>query len=809
MRNLPECRHRGCRTSSNQWVCDSPDVEVLGGIITGDICRDHCPHVDHPGHKPVERSPACTHQAQPPGGPIAVVLDLAMVSVAMVTAPRPIGMVERSIAELRTAGFHQPIQLFADAGSPSNDLAGVVTHVSDHGLGCWHNWLRAAHAMLNDGDSPFIMLCEDDIELANCAAMGLQHAIDRLPIRDWGFASLYAPKYNLRDQEMDSTGWLSVRRENHWGALTWCFSRESLRAVLSSRIATRHRGDRDTDIVVSQALHVLGRQTYFHVPSLAAHTGFGISSLGHIPRTESAALNFDRNYGGYVAALPDNVSQLTSTEMPRSRRVRVIGDQSIVVVIPNYNCRDYLKPCIESLKHQSVDCEIVVVDDGSTDGSIDATREHDPEIRVLRHEHNKGAHAARVTGIRATASEWVVMADADAVYSPDYLKCLLDATGPDTTVSYCKMQRTFVSTGRRQVIGGGSFDARRLWWNNFISMCSLVRRSALPLDQMPNWSHLDDWQLWLHLACRGHQFVNVNKVLFEAFVRPEGKSAKVETQVHRGAVEVANVRRSYAELIECNDPISVVIPATNGADLTSECLWHLARYTGLPLNFIYVDNGSRRGTIQQVQDTADILQIPLRIFHNSTNPGFTEAVNQGIAVSGGRHVLCQNNDCFVGPQCVDRMFAEMIAAPRIAAVGPLTGNDSRHSLRHRWMREEASIRQDLIFDYNDALIGARMLHGRRRGRDDNLLAFFCTLMHRNAIAECGGLDQSTHEFRSGLGADDDWCHRVTATGWQLRMAMDAYAVHLGSQTFRRLGMDRKALQREALRRLSATDYSTG
>lgn len=806
MRNLPECRHRGCRISSNQWVCDSPDVEVLGGIITGDICRDHCPHVDQPGHKSVERHPACT---QPPKVPIAVALDSALVSVAMVTAPRPISMVERSIAELRAAGFCQPIQLFADAESPSNDSAGVVTHVSDRGLGSWKNWLRAAHAMLNDGDSPFILLCEDDIELASCAALGLQHAIDRLPLRDWGFASLYAPEYNLRNQGLDSTRWLSIKRENHWGALTWCFSRDSLRAVLSSQMATHHRGDRDTDLVVSQALHVLGRQTYFHVPSLAAHTGFGVSSLGHIPQTESAAVNFDRKYGGYVAALPSNPPRPSSIKTPRSQRVRVIGDQSIAVVIPNYNCRDYLKPCIQSLKHQSVKCEIVVVDDGSTDGSIDVVREHDPEIRVLRHEHNRGAHAARVTGIRATASEWVVMADADAIYSPDYLKCLLDATVPDTTVSYCEMQRTFVSTGRHEVIGGGNFDAQKLWWNNFISMCSLVRRSALPLDRMPGWIYLDDWQLWLHLACQGHQFVNVDKVLFEAFVRPDGKSAMVETQAHRGAVEVANVRRPYAKLIQCNDPISVVIPGTDSADLTSECLWHLARYTGLPLNFTYIDNGSQHGTIHQVQDTADILQIPLQIIHNATNPGFTEAVNQGIAVSDGRHVLCQNNDCFVGPQCVDRMFAELIHATRIAAVGPLTGDDSRHSLRHRWLREEASIRQDLTFDYNDAAIGARVVHGRRRGRDEHLLAFFCTLMHRNAIAECGELDQVTQEFRSGLGADDDWCHRVTATGWQLRMAMDAYAVHLGSQTFRRLGIDRKGLQREALRRLNSTDYSRG
>jgi GT2 family glycosyltransferase len=777
----------------------------MGGIVTADICRDLCPHVDHATDESECLNSPTVDQAQSLGGQIPVALDPALVSIAMVTAPRPISTVERSIAELRRAGFCQPIRLFAEPRSPSVDLAGVMTHFNDRTLGAWHNWLQAAHEMAGEGDSPFILLCEDDIELASCAALALQYAITRLPYDDWGFASLYSPEYNLREHRTDKSGWWPVTRTSHWGALAWCFSRQSLRAILTSKIAARHGGDRDADVVVSQALHAAKRQTYFHLPSLAAHTGFGISSLGHIPRDQSAAVHFNRNYEGYVAASPSCSVSRAEADASAVRRVRVVGDQSVAVIIPNFNCEAYLKPCIESIRNQSVDCEIVVVDDGSTDASIDRLQQYDPKIRVLRHAHNQGAHAARVTGIRATRSEWVVMADADAVYDRDYLKCLLDATAGDTSVSYCAMRRKIVSTGQQQVIGGGRFDPQELWWNNFISMCSLVRRSALPLDLMPCWNHLDDWQLWLHLACEGHRFVGTNKVLFDALVRPDGKSAQVETQAHRGAVEVASVRRSYAELIGCTDPVSVVIPATNSADLTSTCLWHLARYTGLPLTFIYVDNGSRSGTIGKVQESADILQIPLQIIRNSTNPGFTAAVNQGIARSRGRHVLCQNNDCFVGPQCVDRMFAELTQAPQIAAVGPLTGDDSRHSLRQRWLCAEASVSPDYGFDYDDAVTGARVVRGRRRGREDRLLAFFCTLMHREAIAECGLLDQATPEFRSGLGADDEWCHRVTTRGWRLRMAMDAYAVHLGNQTFKRLGIDRNGLQKAALRRLSVTD----
>ncbi len=425
-----------------------------------------------------------------------------------------------------------------------------------------------------------------------------------------------------------------------------------------------------------------------------------------------------------------------------------------------------------------------------------------------------------MTGIEQSRSTWVVAADADAVYAPEFLAALVGRSDETTSVAYCGMRRKILGSGREQVIGVSEFDAESLWWNNYISMCSLVRRSALPLDLMERTDFLEDWRLWLHMADRGDRFVAVGEVLFEAMVRPQGKSAHIESNAHRRAVEIGNLRRPYATLIGCEEPISVVIPATDCADLTCECLWHLARYSGLPLHIVYVDNGSRAGTIEQVEQAADMLQLPLDVIANESNLGFTTAVNQGIGASLGRHVLCLNNDCFVGPQCIERMFRQLTCSDeRIAAVGPLSGDDSRHSLRQPWLRDEAGIDRDCEFDYDDAVAGFQVVNTRRKRprrtgrtshppwRQDHLLAFFCTLLHREALRECGWLDERTHEFRSGLGADDDWCHRVSAAGWQLRISLDAYAVHLGNRTFRRLGIDRRGLQQQALHRLQTLDYS--
>ena len=91
MNNLPACRYRNHQVAADRWVCDSPCVEVLGGIVTGQICRDDCPHVDHD-------EPHCEQSTEPAE---VVACDPAQISIAMVTAPRPVSTVEQSISELR------------------------------------------------------------------------------------------------------------------------------------------------------------------------------------------------------------------------------------------------------------------------------------------------------------------------------------------------------------------------------------------------------------------------------------------------------------------------------------------------------------------------------------------------------------------------------------------------------------------------------------------------------------------------------------------------------------------------------------
>ena len=100
---------------------------------------------------------------------------------------------------------------------------------------------------------------------------------------------------------------------------------------------------------------------------------------------------------------------------------------SISVIVPVYNTETYLHACIESIVNQSfVDFDLILVDDGSTDGSgqvCDAEASKDKRIRVI-HKENEGVSVARNTGIECARSKWITFIDSDDTVEKDYLKVL-------------------------------------------------------------------------------------------------------------------------------------------------------------------------------------------------------------------------------------------------------------------------------------------------------------------------------------------------------------------------------------------------
>ena len=102
----------------------------------------------------------------------------------------------------------------------------------------------------------------------------------------------------------------------------------------------------------------------------------------------------------------------------------------VSVIIPVYNVKPYLREALDSVVHQTYrNLEIIIIDDGSTDGSgklCDAYRRTDDRITVI-HQKNSGLSAARNTGLDAMHGEIVAFLDSDDAYSLDYFEVMVKA----------------------------------------------------------------------------------------------------------------------------------------------------------------------------------------------------------------------------------------------------------------------------------------------------------------------------------------------------------------------------------------------
>lgn len=115
--------------------------------------------------------------------------------------------------------------------------------------------------------------------------------------------------------------------------------------------------------------------------------------------------------------------------------------KAVSVIVPVYNCKDYLSQCIESILGQSYsDLQVILVDDGSTDGSgeiCDAFAAQDQRV-VTIHQPNGGVSRARNSGLELATGNWILFVDSDDYVEPDYCRRMLDAAlrcGADAVIA--------------------------------------------------------------------------------------------------------------------------------------------------------------------------------------------------------------------------------------------------------------------------------------------------------------------------------------------------------------------------------------
>jgi GT2 family glycosyltransferase len=117
----------------------------------------------------------------------------------------------------------------------------------------------------------------------------------------------------------------------------------------------------------------------------------------------------------------------------------------ISVVIPNYNGRRYLEGCLPSLSAQTFeDFEVIVVDNGSKDGSCEYVAEEFPRVRIVENEENLGFAAGVNSGISIARGEHILTLNNDTVAEREFIGSLAEAIGSDGRVGMCASKMLFL-----------------------------------------------------------------------------------------------------------------------------------------------------------------------------------------------------------------------------------------------------------------------------------------------------------------------------------------------------------------------------
>ncbi len=181
---------------------------------------------------------------------------------------------------------------------------------------------------------------------------------------------------------------------------------------------------------------------------------------------------------------------------------------NISVVIPSYNRKDFLKRSIDSAINQTKKpLEIIVVDDGSTDGTEAMIKSDYNFVKFIK-QKNKGVSAARNTGIKVSIGEWICFLDSDDEWKKDKLEKQINAMKSNPGYKFFHSNEIWIKNGLRinqkkkhKKYGGDIFD-------KCLDMCRISPSSVMidktVFDEVGNFNEdlvvCEDYELWLRIS---------------------------------------------------------------------------------------------------------------------------------------------------------------------------------------------------------------------------------------------------------------------------------------------------------------------
>lgn len=223
----------------------------------------------------------------------------------------------------------------------------------------------------------------------------------------------------------------------------------------------------------------------------------------------------------------------------------------ISVIVPAYNIAQFLDRCLRSVLAQTHrNLEVIVVDDGSTDGTgalADHYAKADSRVRVI-HKENGGVTSARLRGVAEATGDWIGFVDGDDWIEPEMYEHLLgNALAHSAQISHCGYQMVFsdghvdfyYNTGRT-VLQQGAEGLRDLIRGEFVEpgLCNKLYDRTLFQGRMEHPALREDIRINEDLLMNYLLFRNVNRAVYEDicpyhYILRKGSAANSKLNEHK------------------------------------------------------------------------------------------------------------------------------------------------------------------------------------------------------------------------------------------------------------------------------------
>ncbi|HMK50233.1 MAG TPA: glycosyltransferase, partial [Thermodesulfovibrionales bacterium] len=255
-------------------------------------------------------------------------------------------------------------------------------------------------------------------------------------------------------------------------------------------------------------------------------------------------------------------------------------------------------------------------------------------------------------------------------------------------------------------------------------------------------------------------------------LEPDEKFGKAYLEATRHCLSAQENQRNCVQGLT-----SIVILTLNEMKYTQECIESIRKHTNGEYEIVFVDNGSKDGTVKWMREFVKE-NDNCRLIENKTNLGFAKGCNQGIRASRGEYIMLLNNDVVVTEDWFTGMLECAKADPKSGIIGPMTNNISGIQK----VKEQGYESVDGLQPYAKSF---RELNRHRRIPARRVVGF-CMLFRKELIDRIGLLDES---FGSGNFEDDDLCLRAALAGYRNTIAGDVFIHHHGSRSFIGNGID--------------------